>query len=253
MFGVIPLNIFVFDKQQQVYIDTWKRLWAEAPPNTWLALLDLDEYINTKRANLPSLLRRKREDEGVVSIKMHKLEYGVSGQITPATDLRATYVFRDNETAGEAKHAGITLVRAITGMPGGCTHAFETNSLLVNAAIGRHECNDYRRVDMGKVIRGVWYAPSSILNVNHYVTRSLEECIASSQKVHIDGSVVTKPCYATNGDVEVGIHPLGRFTVCDDSIRPGQCAAFGCAIGSNGFDGSCPRYTPLRRPSHRIR
>jgi hypothetical protein len=48
LLGFIPFNTFLFDKQQTVYIDTWKRLWAEAPWNTWLALLDVDEYINTR-------------------------------------------------------------------------------------------------------------------------------------------------------------------------------------------------------------
>jgi hypothetical protein len=80
---------------------------------------------------------------------------------------------RDNETLTEAKHSGFALVSAITGMGGGCTHIFEINSLLVNLLLGRHECNDYRRADAGKVVRGVWYvklllpppwAPSPLLS-----------------------------------------------------------------------------------------
>eukprot|EP00038_Savillea_parva_P012513 m.205134 g.205134 ORF g.205134 m.205134 type:complete len:403 (-) comp22812_c0_seq1:109-1317(-) len=251
IFGVIPLNLFIFDKQQSVYIATWKRLWREGPWNAWLALLDLDEYINTKGKSLPSLLRQQREDFNVVNIHMMKLEYGVSGQRTPTPNLPSTYVFRDNETDGEAKHAGLALVRAITGMAGGCTHAFETNALLTNVALQRHECNDYRRVDQGQVIRGVWYAPPLIINVNHYVTRSLEECLANSRKVHIDGSTVQKPCYADNATIDPHDHPFGRFTVCDDSIQRGKCAEFGCTEGSNGFDGSCPLYKPLLNESNR--
>eukprot|EP00037_Helgoeca_nana_P024598 m.262403 g.262403 ORF g.262403 m.262403 type:complete len:409 (-) comp26684_c1_seq2:2380-3606(-) len=242
LLGFIPLSTFLFDKQQSVYINTWKRLWAEAPWNTWLALLDMDEYINTKGENLPALLRTQREDYGVVSIKLHKLEYGVSGQRGQAPDLLRTYVFRDNETSGEVKHAGIALVRAITGMAGGCTHAFETNSLLANVALGRHECNNYRRTDIGKVVRGVWYAPALTVNINHYLTRSLEECLMSSRKVHIDGSTVSKPCFGTTSSQ---YHPLLRFSVCDDSIKPGRCKELGCSIGSNGYDGSCPKYHPL--------
>jgi hypothetical protein len=57
------------------------------------------------------MLQTQREDHGVVSVKLHKLEYGVSGQQGPAQDILRTYVFRDNETSGEAKHAGIALVR----------------------------------------------------------------------------------------------------------------------------------------------
>jgi hypothetical protein len=169
-------------------------------------------------------------------------------------------------------------------MAGGCTHAFETNSLLANVALGRHECNNYRRTDIGKVVRGVWYAPALTVNINHYLTRSLEECLMSSRKVsarvrvcvfgeregwyfehaeegipcthsrsaaylclcsgkvHIDGSTVSKPCFGTTSSQ---YHPLLRFSVCDDSIKPGRCKELGCSIGSNGYDGSCPKYHPL--------
>ena len=61
-----------------------------------ISQLDADEYYNTRGLRLPDLLGSLRTRQGVVAVRMHKLEYGVSGQLHQTNDVLSTYVERSD-------------------------------------------------------------------------------------------------------------------------------------------------------------
>jgi len=197
---------FLYDKQQKMMIETWKRFLHQQNSyhHIWLGQVDIDEMYNPKRIELKSLLKKARTMGGR-SVRVVKQEFGPSGHVTkPEGPLRANYLFR--EEVGE-KHTGLALVSAITGMPSGCPHVYLTNSFLLDVIRGTHECNNWHGEDYPNEVRtGVFYAAKEDFVMNHYQTKSYQECLARAAVPHPDGKVVRRHCGSK------------KYRVCDADI-----------------------------------
>lgn len=230
--------LFSFDKQQKAAIEVWKEIRRRDEPrrHVWIGLLDVDEFYNpfansknpvaldtkvsTASAHtlgtagslslpLKRLLRAARMRQ-VKSIRCPKIKFGPGGHVERPLTLRASYLFRDKHRP--AKHTGLALAWAITGMAPGCSHIFMTSSLVVDALFGRHECNDWHGdgtagpSGLGTISNGVLYSANESLVVNHYATKSISECLERGARAHPDGAYVPRECTSA------------RYRKCDDSI-----------------------------------
>eukprot|EP00468_Gymnochlora_sp_CCMP2014_P006255 CAMPEP_0167744934 /NCGR_PEP_ID=MMETSP0110_2-20121227/2868_1 /TAXON_ID=629695 /ORGANISM="Gymnochlora sp., Strain CCMP2014" /LENGTH=376 /DNA_ID=CAMNT_0007629513 /DNA_START=166 /DNA_END=1296 /DNA_ORIENTATION=+ len=196
---------FFYDKQQKMQIEMWRRFQSEVNEthHIWIGQSDIDEMYSPKTDDLKTILRRARV-MGAKSIRMVKQEFGPSGLKTPPESMRTSYLLR--EKVGW-KHTGLALVSAITGMASGCPHIYVTNSIVVDALRGTHECNNWEGESYsGEVRAEVYYAPKDEIVMNHYQTKSFSECMERAKVPHPDGEVVSRHCGSQ------------KYTECDSSI-----------------------------------
>eukprot|EP00471_Norrisiella_sphaerica_P007225 CAMPEP_0184479688 /NCGR_PEP_ID=MMETSP0113_2-20130426/1302_1 /TAXON_ID=91329 /ORGANISM="Norrisiella sphaerica, Strain BC52" /LENGTH=354 /DNA_ID=CAMNT_0026857817 /DNA_START=391 /DNA_END=1455 /DNA_ORIENTATION=+ len=193
------------DKQQKMQLKEWQRFRHDknTSRHIWLGQLDVDEFYNPKSGSLREILRETRL-KGAQSIRMAKVEFGMSGHLLPTKTILDNYVMRETYFS---KHTGLSLAWAITGMAPGCPHVYTVTSFLADVSRGSHECNDWHGNKYKRQIRfGVYYSPVEDANVNHYNTKSVVECFARANVPHPDGQITSRHCTAR------------KYKICDDSI-----------------------------------
>jgi len=199
---------FFFDKQQKMQIDEWHRFKAELNSNRhiWIGNVDIDEFYNPKQnKTLKQILKQARLNHAR-SVKVGKLEFGPNGhEMEPKQgQVRTNYLLREH-TADKA--TGFALVSAITGMGSRCVHVYVTNSIILDAIRGSHECNNWYGEEFGGQVKyGVYYSPADELGLNHYQTKSVDECLKREARPKPDGHVVSRHC----------LDP--KYNLCDDTI-----------------------------------
>mmetsp|Transcript_14013 Transcript_14013/g.21209 ORF Transcript_14013/g.21209 Transcript_14013/m.21209 type:complete len:660 (-) Transcript_14013:69-2048(-) len=191
----------VLTKKEYTLVDLWQRYLQEMVPgeHIWLTHLELDEFFNPQIQSLNAIIRTARLN-GATAFRVQKKQFGPSQHIKPPTpySLRDKYFFR--ETNGEF-HAGGAILSAITGVLPGCSHIYQTHSLIQDFLTGSFECELWRNELEGQISNGIQhFHPKKEIVVNHYLTRSFEECFASSEET------VREKCLSRT------------FSVCDSSI-----------------------------------